>query len=1670
MAGEKKITRERVNQIINTQDRVATNLEEIDKHTQEGRAFVQMENKQETRNEVDDINAILEQSAYEMESIETVDLKNGVKKIKGVSDKKESEIKKLQLTQEEIATLHQKKTADLAHLVLNENSKKDSSEMKDVKFYMEALVNAMEAARDKMAGEDAFNELQEAYQMAIAACDTYVYSDKKKDKNRMKLIRETWLDLMYEADVMQMLREDLAEGKLEGKTMGQVLHMSPREKDVVQRPKKKAKKKSAEKAPKSDPAAEMIKGIFSANFSFSKSITDKGTGAKTRAKQAENIKAFRDFLRKLTPGRVCAINAELFGKKVRILQDAENKLYVMNGHERVALDMTASFMATKIETDIMSNSVLYGKNISGDLMDDYKTDLRKKSGNRVTGSKAQIRQHLINFLCGNLKLVPQNFSGITREKIVEFADRLVSAQGEKNVDMETVKANLVKEIEDTAKAQSSRFVNGVELTELMEQDAERSAKEIQEKYSYKVNDQNLLETEDWTKEEAAVKELLADLIYATDTLIVDTNAEKPAEYILEVFRSHQYALTVLLKDKQKSSADPNNPGPDMLDTIMEKLCLNMVEGNENNLPQAIVGEMKKLRDKLHEKLENPADALNEEKTAGEIEKMLNSQSKGLMDAFGEAKTSMDAAVASACEMLQEDVTKMTDIVLPEVSEEEQREAEKVSSLKDIIANASKSTKGQGQFTRMVLKQYFGKASVLDKRSMLASMIRSGKKIKDLDEVKIKDTDECLIAKMEKEDEVNFKAFFGEKNKGLGLTGKDKEQFEEEKKTVLEKHRLKLERKAWAAEMATCHIAKYKTGFQNVNEWSEGTFTDEQLALIEEYKEVKKKLRISANHLGGLVKGAGSLLQKLMQGIPRDALPDELNEALRDVKSNLPPIPERVIRSQLLNMVDKSGGTVTKMEVVKSLGAASVAQTLLCKAYGPDLPPEGKEVVVKLLRPDAKNRVAREEKIMLEVAESMQDGGGMLATYKGQLETYKKELDLTLEAKNVELGNVYNGRFEGVESMKQVDLIAPSQSAMVVEKAPGVTLDSYIEELKQVTEEVHESFYVKNEFGLIKEDKFEKFNWEDVPLMIEQRNKLAQKINEAIKRRDHISNLCNAWLSEGIFKSGFYHGDLHAGNILINDEKATAIDYGNAVTLSKVQQENITRMTTAVGLQDTALFFESFQNILLEKDDPEFKAFYTKEVAQKLKTLCDEALHMGDDEEADLRLQVALIKAQEMGIKIPPEIFNFSQGELRLENSVNELNDAINGMKELLDRIENKRNFKTPKIDPVAIVQFETGLAKELGDLPPETSLENAHKAYMFALGGEVDAEEFKKEFLDKTKVEEDEEKGIAGVDKRKDFMDKYFGDMTGLKEQLEEEKIKLPGQKEKIPFFEAVKSFQQIVDAYFEKYKGEKPSQATKDEGMKLAASLCPMAAVNGVLDSFGGSLYLQIELQEALQNLDQAKANEILKIYTDAIPKVIKLEENKKKLNAGQDSWFFGKLNEEEQQELAEESLELFKSIHQYQGLNHKLFNEFKIKLTMISKAASDEMTADMAPMFAVKTEGVGEQLQSKYNEYREKEKEIYETELGDANETWKEKQGATDEMKAELKRLENEVLALYRKAAYLRQKEFCESMYSTKVDVKSYGFGKVLQDTVKQNWKSFAGNLGAANMVKVIAMGVTG
>ena len=138
------------------------------------------------------------------------------------------------------------------------------------------------------------------------------------------------------------------------------------------------------------------------------------------------------------------------------------------------------------------------------------------------------------------------------------------------------------------------------------------------------------------------------------------------------------------------------------------------------------------------------------------------------------------------------------------------------------------------------------------------------------------------------------------------------------------------------------------------------------------EEEKKKLtdgqilEYMSSMIGGMFKGAGPLFQKMLQGLPIASLPKGLRKAVEDTQDSLASIPDEVVKAHMDGIKERSAGKITKIEVNKSLGAASVGQAFLCKVYGPDMT-EGKNVVIKLLRPDVRNRMMREKAVMLEAA-------------------------------------------------------------------------------------------------------------------------------------------------------------------------------------------------------------------------------------------------------------------------------------------------------------------------------------------------------------------------------------------------------------------------------------------------------------------------------------------------------------------------------------------------------------------------------------------------------------------------------------------------------------------------------------------------------------------------------
>lgn len=454
----------------------------------------------------------------------------------------------------------------------------------------------------------------------------------------------------------------------------------------------------------------------------------------------------------------------------------------------------------------------------------------------------------------------------------------------------------------------------------------------------------------------------------------------------------------------------------------------------------------------------------------------------------------------------------------------------------------------------------------------------------------------------------------------------------------------------------------------------------------------QKLSYMSDFIGGMFKGAGPLFQKMLQGLPKSSLPEGLKKAVEDTQDSLAPIPDEVVLAHMEGIKARSNKKISRIEVKKSLGAASVGQAFLCRIYGPKMK-DGRDVVIKLLRPDVRNRMMREKKVMLnaarmtdeegktksEIEEMRRKGqiGGMEATYLGNLQRIEEELDLNIEAKNCMEGQIYDKVLKGKEnlcdSMKMSDIVDPTSDTCMMEIAGSKTVKRYMSDMEQRSQELLGKFCVKEkekdkkgkETGreVLKKNADGSYQLRKDLTAVEAKEleaakkELAEMLKDAELRTKALAQLVEKWVTQGVFEKGYYHGDLHAGNIMISEKGVTVIDFGNATTLNSEQQKHITRMMVAATMGDVERFRHGF-HLLLENTPEEVY----QEKREELTLLFKEVMSMGDEDSPAERIAVALVRAQELGIELPPTIANFSSCQMRLQNTLTDMNNSLKAMR------------------------------------------------------------------------------------------------------------------------------------------------------------------------------------------------------------------------------------------------------------------------------------------------------------------------------------------------------------------------------------------------------------------------
>lgn len=409
-------------------------------------------------------------------------------------------------------------------------------------------------------------------------------------------------------------------------------------------------------------------------------------------------------------------------------------------------------------------------------------------------------------------------------------------------------------------------------------------------------------------------------------------------------------------------------------------------------------------------------------------------------------------------------------------------------------------------------------------------------------------------------------------------------------------------------------------------------------------------------IASLVKNSGPVFVKMLQGIPAGAVSNEFKNLMSEIKDSLPSISIDIVRSQLLDIVERSNGQITSIEVKESLGAASVGEALLCRIKTLSNP-DGEDAVIKLLRPNVQTYAQREIDF---IHNALGD-----TSFDGRLEGILKELDLTQESDNVELGREYDSiqppdtvvqSMNRIVSMQLHPIARPSVMTAVIRKAPGVTCEKFFNGVEKKLEETlkpfkHGKHYKTgsiNDFAVVKDE-------------------LLHLYNSTQARQQDLVKLAYKWGAYALFpksgNDGFVHGDLHDGNIMTSEREMTFIDFGNAMKLSVDERQSLlcSLVYCGLGKDHGANFVKQLGGLGLQLG----KGKDEKAIIADLNAVFSK----GTANDTGLRFAAAIKILQKYQVEIPAVVNNFAQSLLRLQNAIERANDSLRKIEGVLRGIK-----------------------------------------------------------------------------------------------------------------------------------------------------------------------------------------------------------------------------------------------------------------------------------------------------------------------------------------------------------------------------------------------------------------
>lgn len=373
----------------------------------------------------------------------------------------------------------------------------------------------------------------------------------------------------------------------------------------------------------------------------------------------------------------------------------------------------------------------------------------------------------------------------------------------------------------------------------------------------------------------------------------------------------------------------------------------------------------------------------------------------------------------------------------------------------------------------------------------------------------------------------------------------------------------------------------------------------------------------------LVLSAGPQFQKLLQVVAREArLSEDLLEIFRKLESKAPQIPGPLVERML--EAERASYDWVSYET-KALGVGTMAQVHRGKVR---TRAGVRDVVIRFLKPDIARRVDEDHRILSEIAPVLDQhpvlrerGFPRLTPIVADLtRTVRDELSLKATIQRQKEGRrVYSAdlffageTYRNTMRLSVPDVLAgpPESRLMVQEMVPGKKLDS-----------------VAADFGEVVPD-----------------------LKKVI-----VEQIATVWLREVLFRSGFYHSDLHQGNYMVEFAEpgivVNILDFGMGGRISREMQKAILLLGAGIDILKASAITTAFWSIRDADRTRLTRAAFAREVESVTE-------RMIRGEHPLWSMAEWSTWAMEKGVQFPFEFVGLNRGMVILEKSLEDSGSSL----------------------------------------------------------------------------------------------------------------------------------------------------------------------------------------------------------------------------------------------------------------------------------------------------------------------------------------------------------------------------------------------------------------------------